>query len=130
MFDHIPHRHDVECGVGMRLPQVTKTCVSPQAAGLASMLSCIGVRFDTHGSDAVLTRDLAQTAHTGAEIKQLLPCKRPQFSFRLVKCLSQYLFGSILVRSDTRIRGGIVELLVGRAESQVIKLRKSEHQRA
>jgi len=110
MFDHIPHRHDVEFGVGTRRPQVTKTCVSSQAAGLASMLSCIGVRFDTHGSDAVVTRDPAQTAHAAAEIKQPLTCKRPQFSLRLVKYLLQYLFGGILVCSDT-VSGRIVELL-------------------
>jgi len=79
------------------------------AAGLASMLSCIGVRFDTHGSDAVVTRDPAQTATAAAEISSLLPASAP-IQLRLVKCLSQYCsgyFGS----SDTLIRAGIVELL-------------------
>src|SRR5260370_37057919 len=114
----------------MPLRQVPEPRVSSQADGLASFLSCISVRFDTHGADAVFTRDLPQSAHTAAEIKQALTCKRPQFSFRFVKCLPQNLFGCIFVGSDTRIGGGIVEFLVGRTESQVIQLWKSKHQRA
>src|SRR5260370_21038831 len=103
VFDDIPHRHDVEFGVVMRLPQVTETRVGFQAGGLASFLSSISISLDTHGADAVFTRDLTQSAHTAAEIKQALTCKRPQFSFRFVDCLPPTLFGCIFVCSDTRI---------------------------
>src|SRR5260370_42343313 len=126
----MPVRHGVELGVGLRPPTRRETRVSFQADGLASFLSSISISLDTHGADAVLTRDLTQSAHTAAEIKQALTRKRPQFCLRLVKCLPQNLFGGIFVGSDTRIRGGIVELLVGRTQSQRIQLWKSKHQRA
>src|SRR5260370_11497410 len=55
MFDDIPHRHDVEFGVGMRLPQVTVTRVSSQADGLATFLSRISATFHTPPPPALFT---------------------------------------------------------------------------
>src|SRR5258708_27743288 len=69
VFDDIPHRHDVEFGVRMRLPQLTETRVGFQATGLASFLSSISISLDTHGADAVFTRDLTPSPHTTAQIK-------------------------------------------------------------
>jgi len=124
MFNHIPHRHDVEFGVGMRRPQVTKACVSSQALDLrACSLALASGSIPTARTPyslATLHKTPTRSRNQAASYLQAAPIQPPPCQMSVAVFVR-----GILVCSDTRIRGGIVELLVGRAEGQVIELRKA-----